>query len=121
MASGKGSGRVRVLVSQERIERRVAEIAAQLDADYGPLVSEAEPLIAIGVLKGSVFFLVDLLKRVKVPVAFDFFQTCRRGGLLFLRLFEIIENLQSASLCIDHCSLNNICQFSDVSRPGVRL
>jgi hypoxanthine phosphoribosyltransferase len=80
MASGKGSGRVRELVSQQDIERRVAEIAAQLDADYAPLVSEAEPLIAIGVLKGSVFFLVDLLKRVKIPVALDFFQTSSYGS-----------------------------------------
>jgi hypoxanthine phosphoribosyltransferase len=71
MASGKGSGRVRELVSQEAIERRVAEIAAQLDADYGPLVS---------VLKGPVFFLVDLLKRVKVPVSLDFFQTSSYGS-----------------------------------------
>jgi hypoxanthine phosphoribosyltransferase len=36
--------------------------------------------VCIGVLKGSVFFLVDLLKRVHVPVAVDFFQTASYGA-----------------------------------------
>jgi hypoxanthine phosphoribosyltransferase len=36
-------------------------------------------LLAIGVLKGSVFFMVDLLKQVNVPVAVDFFQTSSYG------------------------------------------
>lgn len=50
-------------------------MAAEIDRDY----AESDRLIAIGVLKGSVFFLVDLLKRVHVPVAVDFFQTSSYG------------------------------------------
>jgi len=37
-------------------------------------------VICIGVLKGSVFFMVDLLKRVSVPVFVDFFQTSSYGS-----------------------------------------
>jgi hypoxanthine phosphoribosyltransferase len=80
MPSEKGSGRVRVLITRERIEARVSELAAAIDRDYRGRVTAAEPLVAIGVLKGSVFFLVDLLKQVGVPVALDFLQTTSYGS-----------------------------------------
>ena len=66
----------RVLISEQDLERRVRELAAAIDRDY----AATERLICIGVLKGSVFFLVDLLKRVTIPVAVDFFQTASYGA-----------------------------------------
>ena len=66
----------RVLISAEELERRIGEIAAEIDRDY----AGADRLICIGVLKGSVFFMVDLLRRVSIPVAIDFFQTSSYGG-----------------------------------------
>ena len=79
MGAAKENGRVRVMIPQEDIERRVAEIAAEIDRDY-PLREGEEPLICVGVLKGSVFFLVDLLKKVNRPVAVDFLQTSSYGA-----------------------------------------
>jgi hypoxanthine phosphoribosyltransferase len=67
---------LRVLISQEDLERRVAELAAEIDRDY----AASDRLIAVGVLKGSVFFMVDLLKRLTVPVSIDFFQTASYGA-----------------------------------------
>ncbi|HEY9422934.1 MAG TPA: hypoxanthine phosphoribosyltransferase [Thermoanaerobaculia bacterium] len=67
---------MRVLISQEDLERRVAEMAAAIDRDY----AGSDRLVCIGVLKGSVFFMVDLLKRLTVPVAIDFFQTASYGS-----------------------------------------
>jgi hypoxanthine phosphoribosyltransferase len=67
---------VRVLISQEDLEARVAAMAAEIDRDY----AESDRLVCIGVLKGSVFFMVDLLKRLKVPLAIDFFQTSSYGS-----------------------------------------
>lgn len=66
----------RVLIPAEEVERRVAELAAQIDRDY----ADSDRLICVGVLKGSVFFLVDLVKRLTVPTAIDFFQTSSYGG-----------------------------------------
>lgn len=63
------------LIPQESLERRVSELAREIDRDY----ADSERLICLGVLKGSVFFLVDLLKQVHVPVAVDFFQTASYG------------------------------------------
>lgn len=68
--------RVRVLIPQEDLERRVSEIAAEIERDY----AECDRLICVGVLKGSVFFLVDLLKQLKIPLAIDFFQTSSYGS-----------------------------------------
>lgn len=61
----------RVLISETDLKRRVSELAKELDRDY----ADCDRLIAIGVLKGSVFFMVDLLKQVSLPVYVDFFQT----------------------------------------------
>ncbi len=66
----------RVLISTDEVQRRVRELAAEIDRDY----ADSDNLVAIGVLKGSVFFLVDLLQHVTVPVAVDFFQTTSYGA-----------------------------------------
>jgi hypoxanthine phosphoribosyltransferase len=66
----------RILISEADVQRRVREIAAEIDRDY----AHTDSLVAVGVLKGSVFFLVDLLKHVTVPVAVDFFQTTSYGS-----------------------------------------
>ncbi len=74
MAMGKEN--IRVLIPQEELERRVAELAAEINRDY----AGSDNLLCIGVLKGSVFFMVDLLKHVTVPVKIDFFQTASYGS-----------------------------------------
>ena len=66
----------RVLISESDLARRVEEMAAEIDRDY----AESDRLIAIGVLKGSVFFMVDLLKKLTVPLSVDFFQTSSYGN-----------------------------------------
>jgi hypoxanthine phosphoribosyltransferase len=67
---------LRTLISATEIDRRVAELAAQIDADYP---ADAD-LVMIGVLKGGVFFCTDLAKRLKTPVRLDFFQTASYGS-----------------------------------------
>jgi hypoxanthine phosphoribosyltransferase len=83
MAMDIGNGTVRVLIAEEEVERRVGELAREIARDYragreAPPAGRG-PLVCVGVLKGSVFFLVDLLKRLEVPVAVDFLQTSSYG------------------------------------------
>jgi len=68
--------RMETLISQEELEERICELAAEIDRDF----ADSDPLLCVGVLKGSVFFLVELLKRVKIPVTVDFFQTASYGS-----------------------------------------
>ena len=65
----------RELISRAELEKRVAELAQEIDRDY----ADSERVVAIGVLKGSVFFMVDLLQKVSMPVQVDFFQTSSYG------------------------------------------
>jgi len=65
-----------VLLSKEQIEQRIAELAEEIARDY----PEDEELLCLGILKGSVFFMVDLVRRLPMPVAVDFFQTSSYGS-----------------------------------------
>lgn len=59
--------KLEVLYSAQQIEQRVMEIGKQLDADY-----RDEPLVVVGVLKGSFLFMADLVRAVKKPLRCDF-------------------------------------------------
>ena len=66
----------RELISEQRLQARIAELAAEIERDY----QGGEPPLCIGVLKGSVFFLVDLLKQIQIPLHVDFLQTSSYGS-----------------------------------------
>ena len=68
---------IRMLIPEDVLQRRISELAAEIDRDYK---GRSVP-ICVGVLKGSVFFMVDLLKQVEAEVEIDFLQTSSyRGG-----------------------------------------
>jgi len=95
---------VRILISQQELEARVAEIAAEIDRDY----AESDRLVCIGVLKGSVFFIVDLLKRLKVPLAIDFFQTSSYGSSTSPGEVRIRKDLDLSIRCKDVLLIEDI-------------
>jgi len=53
----------------------VDRLAAELDRDQ-----EGRPALLVGILKGSIFFLCDLAKRLKTPVELDFLQVSSYGS-----------------------------------------
>jgi len=57
----------KVLFTEEQIEQRISEVAAEISERY-----KDKNLKMIGVLKGCVFFLAELARRVRVPVKIDF-------------------------------------------------
>lgn len=65
-----------VLLTEEAIHRRVAELAREIARDH----EGTEELVCLGVLKGSVFFLVDLVRALPLPTAIDFLQTSSYGS-----------------------------------------
>jgi len=58
---------LRVLFTHERIQRRVGELAMQIERDFA-----GQSIIFIGVLKGATIFLSDLARRVQLDATFDF-------------------------------------------------
>lgn len=61
--------RLDVLISAEQIRDKVAELAAAIDSVVG-----GEPIVLVGVLKGSVHFLSDLARAIKTETRMDFMQ-----------------------------------------------
>lgn len=59
--------KLEVLYSAQQIEQRVVEIGKQIDADY-----KDEPLVVVGVLKGSFLFMADLVRAIRKPLRCDF-------------------------------------------------
>ena len=57
----------RVLFTEEQIDRRIREVAARITQDY-----QGRTVKLVGVLKGSIFFLTELARRIEVPVKVDF-------------------------------------------------
>jgi hypoxanthine phosphoribosyltransferase len=59
------------LISAEAIAARVAELGAQITAEYAPLAKGAD-VVLIGVLKGSLIFMADLARHIAAPIYMDF-------------------------------------------------
>lgn len=66
--------KVRVLLSEEEVDKRVAEVAAMINEDYA-----GRDVHLICILKGGVFFLCELAKRINVPVSLDFMSVSSYG------------------------------------------
>ncbi len=59
---------VEVFLTEEQIQEAVRRLGEQIARDYSP---ESPPLL-VGVLKGSLVFLADLMRAIPLPVSFDF-------------------------------------------------
>jgi hypoxanthine phosphoribosyltransferase len=65
-----------VLISEEEIQARVLELAAEISADY----EDADDLVMVGVLKGSFIFLADLSRRLSIPRTIEFIAVSSYGN-----------------------------------------
>src|SRR5205809_4127276 len=64
-----------VLLSAERIQTRVGELARQIAEDY-----HGQPITIIGVLTGSLIFLADLVRRLDLPLRIGLIQASSYRG-----------------------------------------
>ena len=68
------SEQIRVLLSEEELDRKIAELGERISKDY-----EGESVHLICILKGSIFFTCELAKRITVPVSLDFMSVSSYG------------------------------------------
>ena len=64
-----------ILIQKAPLQTRIAELGAEISADY-----EGKDLLLVGVLKGAVFFLADLMRRLTVPCEIDFMAISSYGA-----------------------------------------
>jgi hypoxanthine phosphoribosyltransferase len=74
-AAGGASEVGEVLVAEEELKRRVRELGEAISRDYA-----GRPLLLVGVLKGAVFFLSDLMRFIDIPVEVDFMAVASYGS-----------------------------------------
>ena len=66
---------IKVLLSEEEVDRRIQEIGDQISKDY-----EGKQVHLVCVLKGGSFFMCELAKRITVPVSLDFMSVSSYGS-----------------------------------------
>ncbi|MGN0311493.1 MAG: hypoxanthine phosphoribosyltransferase [Lachnospiraceae bacterium] len=69
------SEKVRVLIDEEAVEAKIAELGKKISEDYA-----GKEVHLICVLKGGVFFMCELAKRISVPVSMDFMSVSSYGN-----------------------------------------
>lgn len=64
-----------ILITEEQIAKRVEELGLQITKDY-----DGEPVLLVGILKGSVPFMADLMRKIDLDVTIDFMSVSSYGA-----------------------------------------
>ena len=84
----------KILITEEEIETAVRRMADEISRDY-----EGKNLVLLGILKGSVVFMGDLMKRISIPVQIDFMKVSSYGsGTTSRGLVDIILDIRRKDL-----------------------
>lgn len=66
---------LKVLFEENELQKRIKELAEEIDKDY-----EGKEIIVVSVLKGAIFFTVDLVKKMKTPIELEVMQVSSYNG-----------------------------------------
>jgi len=66
---------LKVMLSRDQIQKRVAELGARISADF-----HGQPVVLVGVLKGATIFLSDLARNIALDATFDFISVSSYGS-----------------------------------------
>lgn len=67
---------LKVMYTENEIQKRIKELAEMIDKDY----EDSDEIVVISVLKGAVFFTVDLVKKMKTPIVLEVMQVSSYQG-----------------------------------------
>lgn len=80
----------RVLFSPEQLQTRISELGTQISKDY-----QGKSLLLVGVLRGVVFFITDLMRAIRIPLEVDFMSVSSYStdsrDMGFVRLVKDLE------------------------------
>lgn len=103
--------RVKVLLSEEEVDKRIRELGEQISKDY-----EGEEVHLVCVLRGSVFFTCELAKRITVPVSIDFMSASSYGSdTISSGVIKIVKDLE------DPLMEKNVIVIEDIIDTGRTL
>ena len=81
----------KILISQEELQQRLYELANQLDKDY-----KGKEITAICVMRGSIFFVVDLTLKMKSRIKFEFITIASYEGTESTGNIQFIQDLRES-------------------------
>ena len=93
----------RVMVSEEELDKITTKLAHQINKDYA---GSKKPLIIITILKGSLIFASDLMKKIELPLELEFMKVSSYGagtknsGEIKIHLDLMRENLEQYDLLV---------------------
>ena len=100
---------LQVLFSAEEIEKRIQELATLIDEEF----PQDEPLYVISVLKGSVLFTCDLIKKMKTPIQLEFIKVSSYGNE-----FQSTGNVTIIDSKIPNLNDQNVLILDDICDTG---
>jgi hypoxanthine phosphoribosyltransferase len=115
---------VRELISAERIQQRLDELAQEINADFGA----TDLLIMIIILRGGSFFGTDLAKRLTMPVRLDYIRVASYSGSESTGVVSMVSDVKTdirgrPVLVVDDIvdtgfTMQWILRFLDLKHPG---
>ncbi|MBN2617872.1 MAG: hypoxanthine phosphoribosyltransferase [Spirochaetales bacterium] len=102
----------RILIEREVIEKRVLEMAKEIDEYYKDI---KEPLIVIGLLRGSFIFMSDLTKEMQTPLVVDFLTASSYGDSMENTEVTIVKDIST------HIAGRDVLIIEDIIDTGITL
>lgn len=82
------------LITKEALAKRIKELGEQITED---LKDDDAPLVVVGLLKGSIIFMADLVREIKLPLVMDFMSVSSYGeGFESTREVKILKDLEGS-------------------------
>jgi len=100
-----------VLIDEQTLQGRIAELGQELSSDY-----EGRELLLVGVLKGAVFFLADLMRHLTIPCEIDFMAISSYGASTDSS--GVVRILKDLDINIEGC---HVLVVEDIIDSGLTL
>ena len=82
------------MITKEALAKRIKELGRQITED---LKDDDAPLVVVGLLKGSIIFMADLVREIKLPLVMDFMSVSSYGeGFESTREVKILKDLEGS-------------------------
>lgn len=78
---------IKTLLTREEVEKRIKELAKEIEKDYC-----GKDLLVIGLLKGSIMFMSDLIKEMDLPVMIDFMNVSSYSGTTSTGVINVLKD-----------------------------